>query len=198
MNTLAKTILAHTEKRPEGAPICAKGLLHLGSRAAVDQALSRLVKRGHLLRVGRGVYVRPVESRFGTRPPSTSQVIEAFAGLKGETIVPHGAAAANRLGLTSQVPIRAVYLTSGPSRRLTVGSQTVELRHAPRWQLALAGRRAGEVLRVLAWLGPERAGEALAMLKRKLPKAELEEIASVRSILPTRLAEQIGKIVVNG
>ncbi|WP_316979546.1 DUF6088 family protein [Shumkonia mesophila] len=198
MNTLATTILAHTEKLPEGAPICAKELLHLGGRAAVDQALSRLVKRGHLLRVGRGVYVRPVEGRFGARPPSTSQVVEAFAGLKGETVVPHGAAAANRLGLTSQVPIRAVYLTSGPSRRLTVGSQTIELRHAPRWQFVLAGRRSGEVLHALAWLGPERVGEALAVLKRKLPRSEWEEIASVRSILPTWLAEEVSEIIVNG
>lgn len=198
MNTLAKAILAHTERLPEGKPICAKELLHLGSRAAVDQTLSRLVKRGHLLRLSRGVYVRPVESRFGARPPSVSQALEAFADLKGETVVPHGAAAANKLGLTSQVPVRSVYLTSGPSRRLTLGSQMIELRHAPRWQLALAGRPGGEALRALAWLGPEKAGSALRKLKRRLSKSELQEIASARPILPAWLAEQVSEIVVNG
>lgn len=198
MNTLAKAILAHTEALPEGTPVCAKELLHLGSRAALDQALSRLVKRGHLLRLSRGVYVRPVESRFGARPPSVSQTLEAFAGLKGETVVPHGAAAANRLGLTPQVPVRSVYLTSGPSRRLTLGSQTIELRHAPRWQLAFAGRPAGEALRALAWFGPGKAGGALRKLKSKLSESELQEMASARPILPAWLAEQVSEIVVNG
>lgn len=198
MSTLAKAILAHAAKLPEGTPICAKQLLHLGSRAAVDQALSRLVKRGHLLRISRGVYVRPVESRFGVRPPSVSEALEAFADLKGETVVPHGAAAANKLGLTLQVPVRSVYLTSGPSRRLALGSQTIEFRHAPRWQLALAGRPGGEALQALAWLGPHRARSALRKLKRKLSRSELQEIASARPVLPTWLAEQVSEIVVNG
>jgi len=198
VNTLAKAILEHTEGLAEGASICARELLHLGSRAAVDQALSRLVRRGHLLRVSRGVYVRPVASRFGARPPSAAQMLEAFAGLKGETIAPHGAAAANRLGLTPQVPVRTVYLTSGPNRRLTLGSQVIELRHAPRWQLALAGRPAGDVLRALAWLGPEKAGEALRKLKRKLSETELEEIVSARAVLPVWLAKQVSEIAVNG
>lgn len=198
MNTMAKTIQEHAARLPEGTPICAKELLHLGSREAVDQALSRLVKRGQLLRVSRGVYVRPIESRFSVRPPSAAQVLDAFGVLKGETIAPHGAAAANRLGLTPQVPVRMVYLTSGPSRRLTLGSQVIELRHAPRWQLALAGRPAGDALQALAWLGPEKAGEALRTLGRKLPEAELREIAAARGILPVWLAEQVSEIVVNG
>jgi hypothetical protein len=59
--------------------------------------------------------------------------------------------------LTTQVPVRSVYLTSGRSRKMHLGKQVVELRHAPRWQLALANRPAGEAVRALAWLGPERA-----------------------------------------
>lgn len=198
MNTLAKTILERTEGLPEGATICAKELLHLGSRAAVDQALSRLVKRGYFMRISRGVYVRPVESRFGKRAPSASAVVEHVAGIKGETVAPHGAAAANKLGLTTQVPVRSVYLTSGPSRRLKLGSEVVELRHAPRWQLALGNHPAGEVLRALAWLGPEKAVEALRALKHKLSSQELKEIASARAVLPSWLAKQVSEVVVNG
>ena len=76
---LTEQILAHAKRLPEGEPISAKGLLHLGTRAAVDQALSRLAERGHLLRAGRGIYLRPVEGRFGTRTPSRTspQVLEA-------------------------------------------------------------------------------------------------------------------------
>ncbi|WP_269430323.1 DUF6088 family protein [Sphingomonas sp. Ant H11] len=74
---LTEQILAHTEGLPEGAPIAAKSLLHLGNRAAVDQALSRLAERGRLMRAGRGVYLRPVSSRFGVRAPSVEKAVEA-------------------------------------------------------------------------------------------------------------------------
>jgi hypothetical protein len=94
MQTLTQQILELVAGLPEGATISAKELLHLGSRAALDQALSRLVRRGTLMRAGRGVYVRPVETRFGVRAPSVEKVVEAIAGLRGETVVPHGAAAA--------------------------------------------------------------------------------------------------------
>ena len=42
MQTLAKQVLEHASGAPEGTPLVAKELLHLGSRAAVDQVLSRL------------------------------------------------------------------------------------------------------------------------------------------------------------
>lgn len=198
MQQLTARILEHVAGLPEGAPVSAKELLHLGSRAAVDQALSRLVPRGQLLRAGRGLYVRPVETRFGKRPPSVEHVVQALAGSKGEVIASHGAAAANTLGLTTQVPMRAVYLTSGRSRRLKLGEQTVELRHAPGWQLAMAGRQAGDAIRALAWLGEAHAGEALRTLRRRLPASALEEIAGARPRLPTWLAEQVSRLVVNG
>ncbi len=60
MQVLADQIMERASTLPEGAPIAAKSLLHLGTRAAVDQALSRLVRRGRLMRAGRGVYMRPL------------------------------------------------------------------------------------------------------------------------------------------
>jgi len=147
--------------------------------------------------VGRGIYVLPVESRFGTRAPSTIKMVEGLANQRGETIVSHGAAAANALGLTTQVPMRAVYLTSGPNRRLKLGAQVVELRHAPIWQLIFPGRAAGEVVRALAWLGPEKAAEAIRKLRVKFPSSELEEVASARSRLPTWMAKEICALVMH-
>ena len=195
MQTLTKQVLEHATGLPEGTPLVAKELLHLGSRAAVDQVLSRLARRGVLLRVGCGIYALPVESRFGTRAPSTVKMVEGLANQRGETIVSHGAAAANTLGLTTQVPMRAVYLTSGRSRHLTLGAQTVEFRHAPIWQLIFPGLTAGDVVRALAWLGPEKAGEAILKLRSKLPPSELEKVASARSRLPTWMAQEISALV---
>jgi hypothetical protein len=150
------------------------------------------------MRAGRGLYVRPVETRFGKRAPSVGHVIQALAGARGEIVASHGAAAANTLGLTTQVPMRAVYLTSGRSRKLKLGTQTIELRHAPGWQLAMADRPAGDAIRALAWLGEAQAAEALRTLRRQLPASALTEIASARHRLPTWLAQQVSKLVVNG
>jgi hypothetical protein len=193
MQRLTAQILAHAEGRPEGTPVAAKSLLHLGNRAAVDQALSRLTERGQLIRAGRGVYLRPVTSRFGTRAPSVQQAVEALASQRGEVIVPSGAAAANTLGLTTQVPVRSVYLTSGRSRTMNLGKQVVELRHAPRWQLALAYKPAGQAVRALAWLGPEKAEAALKTLKQKLPPSTFSELVAAAPQLPTWLARSVGK-----
>lgn len=193
MQHLAEQILTHAERLPEGAPLAAKGLLHLGSRAGVDQALSRLAERGQLIRAGRGVYLRPIKSRFGTRAPSVEQAVEALAAQRGEVIVPTGAAEANALGLTTQVPVRSVYLTSGRSRTLSLGKQLVELRHAPRWQLALGKRPAGSAVRALAWLGPEQAETALRSLKQKLPAAAFDELVTAAPQFPTWLARSVGK-----
>ncbi len=193
MQRLTEEILAHAEGLPEGTPVAAKSLLHLGNRAAVDQALSRLSERGQLIRVGRGVYLRPVTSRFGTRAPTVQQAVEALANQRGEVIVSSGAVAANAFGLTTQVPIRSIYLTSGRSRTMNVGMQVVELRHAPRWQLVLAHKAAGEVVRALAWLGPEKSEAALKTLKRKLPRTTFSELVAAVPQLPTWLARSVGK-----
>jgi hypothetical protein len=194
MPILSTQILQLAAKLPEGTPLVAKELLHLGNRAAVDQTLSRLVRRKALLRAGRGVYVLPVESRFGSRAPSAARMVEGLAQL-GETVVSHGAAAANALGLTTQVPMRSVYLTSGRSRWLQLGAQTVELRHAPVWQLMFPGRTAGDVVRALAWLGQDKAGPALQTLRNKLPAAELKAVASARARLPTWMAQEVSALV---
>jgi hypothetical protein len=195
MTSVINQILEYASQVPEGRPLIAKELLHLGSRAAVDQSLARLARSGQLLRAGRGVYVKPVESRFGTRAPMSMKVVEELATKRGETIVPHGAAAANALGLTTQVPTREVYLTSGPTRRLKLGSQLVELRHAPRWQLALPGQRAGNAVRALDWLGQGKTNEAIRKLKATLPANELAEIASTRAQLPSWMAQEVSRLV---
>jgi hypothetical protein len=109
-------------------------------------------------------------------------------------IVSSGAAAANSLGLTTQVPVRSVYLTSGRTRMLTLGKQTVELRHAPRWQLATPHGTTGQAVRALAWLGPERVEEALKALKRTLPPAAFSELVAIAPQLPTWLARSVGKV----
>ncbi|NKK01210.1 hypothetical protein GFL63_20880 [Rhizobium leguminosarum bv. viciae] len=189
MERLSERIMERAANLPEGAPVAAKGLLHLGSRAAVDQALSRLQRRGQLLRAGRGLYVRPVNSRFGSRAPSVESLLEFVATRTGETIVASGAASASKLGLTSQVPVRAVYLTSGPSRQLQLGKQVVELQHSPRRQLLFPHQPMGDALRALQWLGPENAESALGLLQTKLSEADFATLLQAAPMMPNWLAK---------
>jgi hypothetical protein len=198
MPTLPESILLHAKSLPEGGVLAPKEFLHLGSRAAVDQALSRLTKEGSLLRVLRGAYVMPVSSRFGTRAPAPEKVVESLAARSGESVAPHGAAAANALGLTQQVPIREVYVTSGRTRKIMLGRSEVLVRHAPRWMLALGSGPAGAAVRALAWMGPTNVQESLAALHRTLPIAEWRALTSTRAALPSWLARAIGEEAVRG
>ena len=198
MRSLPKRIMEYAETLPEATPLCPAGLLHLGNRAAIDQALSRLARSGKLMRICQGVYMRPRQTRFGECAPSVGKALRSLAALWGETIVPCGGSAANCLGLTTQNPVRAVYLTSGPSRRLHFGALAVELRHAPRWQLAAPHRKAGEVIRALAWLGPEEVEDSLETVLPTLSEEDLKELSAVRAIMPIWMAEPLSARLSHG
>ena len=189
MRGLPKHIMEYAETLPESAPLCPGALLHLSNRAAVDQALSRLARSGNLLRICQGVYMRPIKTRFGQCTPDIDKAIAALSALWGETIVPCGGSAANRLGLTTQNPVREVYLTSGYNRRLKFGKHSVELRHAPRWQLTAPRSRAGAAIRALAWLGPDEIEDNLEVIWPELSPDELNELATARAILPNWMAK---------
>lgn len=148
------------------------------------QAFARGLRHHHL--------VVPVTSRFGVRAPAPESVVKSLARRSGETVVPHGASAANALGLTQQVPIREVYLTSGRSRKLKLDKREVLIKHAPPWMLTLGTRPAGSAIRALAWLGPSHVNESLASLRRTIPGAEWKALTSARASLPSWMARAIG------
>jgi hypothetical protein len=133
-----------------------------------------------------------VSSRFGTRPPSPEKVVQSLAEQSGEVVTAHGASAANALGLTQQVPIREVYLTSGRTRKLKLGRSEVLVKHAPRWMLALGSRPAGAAVRALAWIGPTHVGESIAAVRRSLPSEEWRALTAARATLPSWMARAIG------
>ena len=198
MRSLPKRIKEYARALPEATPLCPGALLHLGHRAAVDQALSRLARSGELMRICQGVYMRPVKTRFGVRAPRLGKALAALSVLWGEVIVPCGGAAANRLGLTTQNPVRAVYLTPGPNRRLRFGSSVVELQHAPRWQLVAPHRKAGDVIRALAWLGSEEVEEGLEAVLPTLRDEDREELSAARATMPNWMAQPVSARLAHG
>lgn len=106
------------DAQPEGALIRSLDLERLVNRNQASRALARLAQRGRLMRVARGMYVALTASRFGPVPPPVDKVVQSLARIAGHTIVRHGAAAANALGLSTQVPVRQIYLVPA-DRKMT-------------------------------------------------------------------------------
>ncbi len=150
----AQTIRNHVLRVRRGEPFTNTRFLKLGSRSSVDKTLSRLVEEGVILRIARGVFVRPKRSRFiGSVMPDITKVVEVIAKDHGETIQIHGAEAARRFKLSTQVPTTPVFYTSGSTRELKIGNLTVKLKHASHRKLHLAGKRPGLALSALWYLG---------------------------------------------
>ena len=195
---LPRRINEYAAARPEATPLCPDALLHLGNREAIDQALSSLEGSGELMGICQDVYMRPVETRFGMRAPRVDKALAALSQLWGEVIVPCGGAAANCLGLTTQNPVCAVYLTSGPNRQLHFGSLTVELRQAPLWQLQAPHRKAGNVIRALAWLGPKEVEDNLEAALSSLSAEDREELSAAQASMPPWLKEPVSTCLSHG
>ncbi|MBX3352978.1 MAG: type IV toxin-antitoxin system AbiEi family antitoxin domain-containing protein [Phycisphaeraceae bacterium] len=149
----------------------AKDFLDLGGRAAVDQALARLVRKGALQRVGRGLYHRPrVNPTLGvTVPADPDAVAQAIGRRTGSRVVASPAVAANRLGLSTQVPAQPVYFTDGPSRSLKVGSRVYRMKHVSASRLPQDDDPVQLVLHALRNAGPGGIDDDAAMtLRRRL------------------------------
>mgnify|MGYP001765378548 CR=1 FL=1 len=173
--------------RGRGAVFVPAGFLDLGSRLAIDLALHRLVKKGTLRRLARGVYDFPrVHGELGPLWPSAENVAGAIAGRDGIRLQPAGAYAANLLGLTEQVPAKVVFLTDGPTRSVRVGPTVIQLRHTTPKNMAAAGRLSGLVIQALRHLKREHVTAArVARLKATLPARERRSLARDIKLAPT-------------
>lgn len=171
-------VLRRLRARGGGAVTTATDLLDMGTRAAVDQALSRLVRRGALRRVGRGVYAYPQQSRLlGELSPEPEEVAKALARQGAQRLTPSGAYAANLLGLTEQVPGRVEYLTDGPRRRATIGRLNVVLKRTTPKQLAAAGRITGLVMQALRFLRREQVDAGVVeSLRQRLSEEDKRQL----------------------
>lgn len=102
------TVSAKIERRvasaPPGHTFTVDEFLGMASPTAIKTALSRLSKRGALDRVRRGLYHKPVLSRFGRGSMTPDRI--ALAAAHGKAPGPAGASAAAALGLSTQIPPR--------------------------------------------------------------------------------------------
>src|SRR5262245_29103919 len=160
--------------------------LDLGSRQAVDLALHRLARKGIIRRLARGVYDFPEQHPvLGPLLPSADTIAKALAGRDHTRLQPTGAYAANALGLSEQVPAKAVFLTDGPSRTVKVGPLTIQLRRTTPRNMAAAGRLSGLVIQALRELGKEQVTPArIEHLKLTLPADKRRELLKDLKLAP--------------
>lgn len=178
-----KKIRQHMKALPEGQPVSTRSLLGYGSRAAVDQALSRLVKQEFLIRPVWGVYVRPKHSKYvGVVPPSAFDVARVLEEAHGGVIQVHGAQAARMMGFSTQVPMRPIYSVNGPSRTFYLGKLRVEMRHVHNRKLILAGRPAGIAYTALWYLG--KAGVTPKRIKQTEETLTAAEFSALLAAVP--------------
>ena len=151
-----------------GTVLVPSDFLDLGSRRAVDLALHRLVKKGILRRLARGLYdYAKTHPTMGVLSPSPDAVAKAIAGKDRIRLQPFGAYAANLLRLSEQVPARIVFLTDGPSRKVKVARQTIELRRTTPRNMAAAGKTSG--LSTAAFISISNVRRANAIVSRIAP-----------------------------
>lgn len=171
-------LLAAIHGRGRGSVFVPADFLDLGSREAIDIALHRLARKGTIRRLARGVYDFPKQHPvLGPLSPSADAVARALAGRYRTRLQPAGAYAANALGLSEQVPAKAVFLTDGPTRTVKIGPTTIQLRRTTARNMAAAGRLSGLLIQALRELGKEHVTpERRAYLKRTLPADKRREL----------------------
>jgi hypothetical protein len=167
--------------RRRGEPFTPGEFKKIGRPALVRRELQRLARDGKIKAVAHNVYYKPHERElFGGMPP-VPKIVNALTIKQGHVVQITGAEAANRLGLSSQVPVKSIYLTNGPSRRIVVGKLEVVLRHKPNKELPAAGLVAGDVIQALRYLGPREVEpshiEKLSRTLQPETKARLKKLS---------------------
>lgn len=193
MSSIATKIRERIEQIPAGEPITASSLLAFGTRASVDQNLSRLAKARVIERITRGVYVKPKVSKYvGKTSPSPFKIAQALVEEEGEVIQVHGAEAARRLGLSTQVQTRPVFLTSGKGRQFRIGNLEVVLKSTARKKIAMSERPAGLALTALWHLGAANLSiEVFEALREQLEAKEFEALREARPTMPGWMADAL-------
>lgn len=162
-----------------GVPVSIQELLSAGPRPAVDQALSRLVRQGRVLRVGHGLYAWPRMSKLLNQPmtPSPYKLAHVWAKKNGLRIIPHGAYAANLLGLSTQVPAKIIYYTNGRTRTLKLGPFSIKFLNRGPKTMDVRGRISPLVFQALRYMGKDGiAPQAISRLTSLIPRKDKAEL----------------------
>jgi len=163
------------KKAGRGSLFFIDSFIDYGSSKAVNKALERLVEKKEIIRVARGIYTRPKTSELlGVIYPTTDEIAITIAKRDKARIIPTGAYALNVLGLSTQVPLKVVYLTDGVNRQIYLGQRSILFKKTSPKNLAAIGEISALVIQALKSIGKDNAEEwqiqkMIELLKKEQP-----------------------------
>ncbi|MBK7227214.1 MAG: hypothetical protein IPH96_18055 [Saprospiraceae bacterium] len=140
--------------KKKGVLIFSEDFSDIGNSKSISKNLEILVNEGILLRVARGIYYLPkIDKQMGALLPDIEQVAKAIAEREKARIVSSGLSAIQKLGLSTQVLLKAVYYTDGSPRKLKIGKTSLIFKRTTTRNLALKGPISSLVVRALKEMG---------------------------------------------
>jgi hypothetical protein len=196
MAAAADRVIKRVRGKGRGWVFTPKDFLDLGTRASVDVALSRLAQQGHIRRIGRGLYDYPkVHAKLGALTPDTDTIAKAVASQSGNKISTSGAQTANLMGISNQVPARASYVTSGPSRVKKVAGRTIAFKRSRAPILDNATPDANAVLQLLSYLGKAQLDdEVIQRCADQLNLQDIKALKKAQAAMPGWMSDAVLKI----
>jgi hypothetical protein len=172
---------------PKGVIFSTRELLNFGKRAAVDQCLSRLVKKGDIRRLAWGLFMR---EDFDVATPSTIVIATEKARAFGRQIRVDGLEAARRLGLLSFCePHEITYATDGRSSSFKINNIRISFKGVGARKMALGNTPVGLAIRALWELGKEACQPKLIERATiKFNRAERRQLRQSRHLMPFWMA----------
>jgi len=158
----------------------------LGSEDAIHQALKRLTEKGILLRIAHGIYLYPkTDPELGILYPPIDEIAKAIAKRDKARIIPTGVQALNLLGLSTQVPMKVVYLTDGAQRNISIGNQSIKFKKTSPRNLAAKGKISGLVIQALREIGKDNANaNQLRIINKILQKEDPANVINDAGLAP--------------
>jgi len=190
-DSIDAAILDRIRSGPQDRVWTPQDFIDLGSRAAVDKALSRNCQNGSIRRAGRGLYHLPRNHpALGPLGPSYDAMQNLIQRKADGDVFPTGAHAANVLGLSDQVPMRSWHLTTGPSRRIRSGNSEIVLRHVSPRFVSTKNPKSAQVILALRWLGRRAVDDdVISTLRRNLSPSDRAGLLADAGCAPAWIAD---------
>lgn len=171
-DTIKSIIFARLEESPDNTVFFLNDFSELGSTETIRKVLLQARILGLITHLSHGIYIKPMQSRFGEVPPPLETIAEAIAERDHVEIMPTGSTATNILGLSTQVPMVVSYLTTGSSRSIPIGKRVIQFKHAAPRNFAYKGKTIPLIVQAFRDLGKPNINEqALSVLSSYMEKA---------------------------
>ena len=172
-NKVAETLI----KLQKGSILFVDDFLDFGNSESIKKALFRLKEKGLLIRVAHGIYLYPKKDKdLGVLYPSAEEIAIAIAKRDKARIIPTGIQALNKLGLSTQIPLKVVFLTDGAARSIKIGKRTITFKKTSPKNLLVKGEISGLVIQALKSIGQDKIEDDVLNKLLTILKKEKKEI----------------------